>query len=240
MVGGGVRPGVAYGETDEYSYNIVRDPVHIRDFNATILHLFGIDHDPPHLQGPGPGAEADRHRAGPRRQIRRRLIPLQTLRRVAALLLSLLGVAADLRAADSPSEQSCDLCVVEATPGGHRHGPCGPPREGLKVVLTNHTAHLGGILSSGLAVWDTEWEGRRSPLYDGVRQALFDYYRDRYGPNSAQYHEALPGKKAAIPTASSSPHVIEKLLTDLIAREPNIAVLTGYYPVAAAREGRGP
>jgi hypothetical protein len=45
MAGGGVKPGVAYGETDEYSYNIVRDPVHVRDFNATILHLFGIDHN---------------------------------------------------------------------------------------------------------------------------------------------------------------------------------------------------
>jgi len=45
MAGGGVKPGVAYGQTDEYSYNIVKDPVHVRDFNATILHLFGIDHD---------------------------------------------------------------------------------------------------------------------------------------------------------------------------------------------------
>ncbi len=45
MAGGGVKPGVAYGETDDYCYNIVRDPVHVRDFNATILHLFGVDHE---------------------------------------------------------------------------------------------------------------------------------------------------------------------------------------------------
>jgi Protein of unknown function (DUF1501) len=44
MAGGGVRPGITYGETDEYSYNVVRDPVHVRDFNATILHCLGIDH----------------------------------------------------------------------------------------------------------------------------------------------------------------------------------------------------
>ncbi len=44
MAGGGVRGGVVYGETDDFSYNIVRDPVHIRDLNATILHLMGIDH----------------------------------------------------------------------------------------------------------------------------------------------------------------------------------------------------
>jgi len=44
MAGGGVRPGITYGETDEYSYNVVKDPVHVRDFNATILHCLGIDH----------------------------------------------------------------------------------------------------------------------------------------------------------------------------------------------------
>ncbi|MDP6607432.1 MAG: DUF1501 domain-containing protein [Dehalococcoidia bacterium] len=45
MAGGGVKGGVVYGETDEFSYNIVENPVHIRDFQATMLHLFGIDHE---------------------------------------------------------------------------------------------------------------------------------------------------------------------------------------------------
>ena len=44
MAGGGVKGGIVHGETDEFSYNIVRDPVHVRDFQATLLHLFGIDH----------------------------------------------------------------------------------------------------------------------------------------------------------------------------------------------------
>jgi uncharacterized protein (DUF1501 family) len=44
MCGGGAKGGVIYGETDEFSYNIVRDPIHIRDFHATILHLLGFDH----------------------------------------------------------------------------------------------------------------------------------------------------------------------------------------------------
>jgi arylsulfatase A-like enzyme len=44
MAGGGVKPGISYGETDEFGYNIVRDGVHIHDLNATILHLMGIDH----------------------------------------------------------------------------------------------------------------------------------------------------------------------------------------------------
>jgi hypothetical protein len=45
MAGGGIKPGISYGETDDFSYNIVKDPVHVRDLHATILHQFGFDHD---------------------------------------------------------------------------------------------------------------------------------------------------------------------------------------------------
>jgi hypothetical protein len=45
MAGGGAKGGAIYGETDDFSYNIVRDPIHIRDFHATILHLLGFDHE---------------------------------------------------------------------------------------------------------------------------------------------------------------------------------------------------
>lgn len=45
MAGGGIRRGIVFGETDDYSYNIVKDPVPVRDFNATILHCLGIDHN---------------------------------------------------------------------------------------------------------------------------------------------------------------------------------------------------
>jgi len=44
MAGGGIKPGITYGATDGYCYNIVEDPVPIHDFNATILHCLGIDH----------------------------------------------------------------------------------------------------------------------------------------------------------------------------------------------------
>jgi hypothetical protein len=44
MAGGGVKPGLVYGETDDHSYNIVAHPVHVHDLQATILHLLGIDH----------------------------------------------------------------------------------------------------------------------------------------------------------------------------------------------------
>ncbi len=45
MAGGGANPGIAHGQTDDFSYNIVEDPVHVRDINATVLHLLGIDHE---------------------------------------------------------------------------------------------------------------------------------------------------------------------------------------------------
>ncbi len=45
MAGGGVKPGVVYGETDEFGYNIINDPVHVNDFHATILHLMGLEHE---------------------------------------------------------------------------------------------------------------------------------------------------------------------------------------------------
>ena len=44
LAGGGIKPGLTYGETDDYCYNIVDKPVHIHDFNATLLHCLGIDH----------------------------------------------------------------------------------------------------------------------------------------------------------------------------------------------------
>jgi hypothetical protein len=45
MAGGGVKPGMSYGTTDEYGYNIVENATHIHDFHATLMHLLGIDHE---------------------------------------------------------------------------------------------------------------------------------------------------------------------------------------------------
>jgi hypothetical protein len=45
LAGGGIRGGVVHGKTDDFSYNIEADPVHVRDLNATILHCLGIDHE---------------------------------------------------------------------------------------------------------------------------------------------------------------------------------------------------
>jgi arylsulfatase A-like enzyme len=44
LAGGGVKPGISYGKTDDYSYNIVENPVEVHDLHATMLHLLGMDH----------------------------------------------------------------------------------------------------------------------------------------------------------------------------------------------------
>ena len=44
MAGGGIQGGITHGETDDFAYNVVKDPVHVHDLNATILHCLGIDH----------------------------------------------------------------------------------------------------------------------------------------------------------------------------------------------------
>ena len=44
MAGGGIKPGLVYGQTDDFGFNVVESPVHIHDLQATILHCLGIDH----------------------------------------------------------------------------------------------------------------------------------------------------------------------------------------------------
>lgn len=45
LAGGGVKPGIVHGETDDFCYNVVKDPVHVNELHATILHCLGLDHE---------------------------------------------------------------------------------------------------------------------------------------------------------------------------------------------------
>lgn len=45
LAGGGIKPGIVHGETDDFCYNVTRDPVHVHDLNATLLHQLGLDHE---------------------------------------------------------------------------------------------------------------------------------------------------------------------------------------------------
>ena len=130
--------------------------------------------------------------------------------------------------------QPYDLAVIGGTPGGIA---CAvrAAREGFSVLLVNRHDHLGGILSSGLAVWDTIWEGSRSPIYDEVRAAIFDHYRTTYGEASPQYLDALPSTTGHL-VGRFEARVAEKVLTEIVAREKNITVLKSFLPVATERE----
>ena len=45
MAGGGIKPGITWGASDDLGFNVAENPVHVHDFQATILHLLGIDHE---------------------------------------------------------------------------------------------------------------------------------------------------------------------------------------------------
>lgn len=128
-----------------------------------------------------------------------------------------------------------DLCVYEATPGGIAMA-VRAAREGLSVVLVNHGNHLGGILSNGLGVWDTLWEGKRAPVYDEARQAILDHYRTTYGSDSQPYRDALPGKSGHT-NGKFEAKVAERILTELVAGEKGIRVVKPRVPGSVKREG---
>lgn len=154
----------------------------------------------------------------------------------------IVALSASPSIARQPAPQSqdgavvCDLAVI----GG---SPCGiacavrAAREGLSVVLVNRHEHLGGMLSSGLGVWDTQYEGHRSPIYNELRTRLMDYYRSTYGENSPQYRDARPGK-TGYTNGRYEPHVAEELIDRMVAQEQNIRVLKGFVPAAVVRDGR--
>jgi hypothetical protein len=64
MAGGGVKRGLSYGETDDYCYNVVSNPVHVHDLQATVLHCLGIDHLKPTYKIPGAAFQAHRRERG--------------------------------------------------------------------------------------------------------------------------------------------------------------------------------
>ena len=93
------------------------------------------------------------------------------------------------------------------------------------------------MLTSGLCVWDTQWEGRRAPIYDEWRQALLDYYKEAYGHHSPQYRAALPGPRG-YSNGNFEPRVAREVIEALVARETRIRVLRNAIPRAVRAEGR--
>lgn len=142
--------------------------------------------------------------------------------------------ARNLRAAEPVPALAAryDLLVYGSTPGGIALA-VRAAREDLSVLLVNHSLYLGGMLSSGLSVMDTLHAGARSPIYDELRRAIHDYYRTTYGPDSPQFAASRPGH----PKTYYEAHVAERLVNEMVNREPGITTVLGFFPAAASQTG---
>ncbi len=132
-----------------------------------------------------------------------------------------------------------DLVVIGGTPGGIACAVRGA-REGLSVLLVNHTQHLGGFVTSGAGGWEAPYDGLRSPLYGEMRTGAADYYRKKYGENSPQHLASLPSatSRAHIDRPKIEPRIAEWLFNQMVEREKTLTVLLGHIVTKASREGR--
>jgi hypothetical protein len=130
-----------------------------------------------------------------------------------------------------------DLVVIGGTPGGIA---CAvrAAREGLCVLLVNHTRHLGGFLTSGAGGWEAPYDGLRSPLYAEIRRETTDYYRRQYGDGSPQHLASIPNPKtnSHFDRAKVEPRIAEMLFNRMVARAKSLTVLTNFYVTAAERD----
>lgn len=154
---------------------------------------------------------------------------------LSALLAPFSIEGADEKRVEPPAgdraNRKCDLLVYGSTPGGVA---CAvrAAREGLGVVLVTHAAHVGGMMTNGLSIMDTLYSGSRAPVYDELRRSIPAYYAKKYGKDSPQYRATLPGH----PKMRYEASVVERLFNELLAAEPRIVLIKGFYPVDVARE----
>ncbi|MCW0220641.1 MAG: FAD-dependent oxidoreductase, partial [Prosthecobacter sp.] len=134
--------------------------------------------------------------------------------------------------------KSYDLVVVGGTPGGIATA-VRAAREGLSVLLVNHTQHLGGFMTSGAGGWEAPYDGMRSPLYAEIRQGATEYYRYTYGENSPQHLASMPSatSRAHIDRPKIEPRIAEMLFNQMVEKEKTLTVLLGHVVARAEREG---
>lgn len=117
-----------------------------------------------------------------------------------------------------------NLLVAGGTPGGIA---CAvrAAREGLTVLLINHTPVLGGMLANGLSLWDLFYDGPRSPIFQEFAGAVREHYRSTYGETSPQYRDACPGPRIQEhATGAFEPRVAQLISERMVAAEPNITL----------------
>jgi flavin-dependent dehydrogenase len=120
-----------------------------------------------------------------------------------------------LKSAAKPQDvdgKSYDLVVIGGTPGGIA---CAvrAAREGLSVLLVNHTQHLGGFVTSGAGGWEAPYDGLRSPIYGEMITGAAQYYAKTYGEGSPQHIASMPSKtsRAHIDRPKIEPRIAEML-----------------------------
>ena len=155
------------------------------------------------------------------------------MRRIALTLLCLVCAAATRAATPS----NADVVIYGATPGGIVTA-VGAAREGLSVVLVHHHRHIGGMMSNGLGVLDTIYDGKRAPLFDEVCARIAAHYRDKFGAGSPQHRASLWGERGETRRPMYEPHVAEAVFEAMLAAEKNVTVLRELHPVSVARAGR--
>lgn len=142
---------------------------------------------------------------------------------------------------------SFDFIVVGATPGGIA---CAirAAREGLKVLLTNHYGHVGGMLSNGLGCLDTQYSGNRAPIHAEFCDRLLNHYQRTYGHDSANYRACfskvfrddkstpseMPRRYRGRLTLES--HVAEAVFKYMLETEPNITLWLSCTPHEVRRQ----
>lgn len=146
-----------------------------------------------------------------------------------------------LKSAAKPQDvngKSYDLVVIGGTPGGIA---CAvrAAREGLSVLLVNHTQHLGGFVTSGAGGWEAPYDGLRSPIYGEMITGAAAYYREKYGEGSPQHLVSMPSKtsRAHIDRPKVEPRIAEMLFNQMVEKEKTLTVLLGHIVTKAEREG---
>lgn len=146
-----------------------------------------------------------------------------------------------LKSAAKPQDvdgRSFDLVVIGGTPGGIA---CAvrAAREGLSVLLANHTQHLGGFVTSGAGGWEAPYDGPRSPIYGEMINGAAAYYAKTYGEGSEQHLVSMPSKtsRAHIDRPKIEPRIAEMLFNQMVEKEKSLTVLLGHIVTKAERDG---